>query len=86
LRRLAVSLEEQVRVEADARALTAQARFTAVVVAALPALAGCVAELASPGYLGSLLTRPLTAWLAAMSIVMQGAAWFAVRRIARVRA
>ena len=85
LRRLAVSLEEQVRVEADARALTAQARFTAVVVAALPALAGCVGELASPGYLGSLLSRPLTAWLVAMSIVMQGAAWFAVRRIARVR-
>jgi tight adherence protein B len=85
LRTIATTVEEQVRVEADARAMTAQARFTAVLVAALPALAAAVAELASPGYLGSLLSRPLTAWLAAMSIVLQGAAWLAVRRISRVR-
>ena len=86
LRRLAITLEEQVRVEADARSLTAQARFTALVVAALPALAAFLAELASPGYLGSLLTRPLTAWLVVFSLVLQGGAWLAVRRIARVRA
>lgn len=86
LRTLATTLEEQVRVEADARSMTAQARFTAVLVAALPALAAGVAELASPGYLGSLLTHPLTAWLAAMSIFLQAGAWLAVRRIARVRA
>jgi tight adherence protein B len=85
LRTLAMTLEEQARVEADARAMTAQARFTALLVAVLPALAAGVAELASPGYLGSLLSRPLAAWLAVMSIVLQGAAWLAVRRIARVR-
>ena len=85
LRTLASTLEDQVRVEADARAMTAQARFTALVVAALPALAGAVAELASPGYLASLLTRPLTAWLALLSVVLQAAAWMAVRRIARIR-
>ena len=85
LRTLATTLEDQVRVEADARAMTAQARFTAVLVAALPALAAAVAELASPGYLGSLLTRPLTAWLAALSVALQAASWVAVRRIARVR-
>ena len=85
LRTLATTLEDQVRVEADARAMTAQARFTALVVAALPAFAGAMAELASPGYLASLLTRPLTAWLAVLSVLLQAAAWVAVRRIARVR-
>ena len=85
LRTLATTLEDQIRVEADARAMTAQARFTAVLVAALPAFAAGIAELASPGYLVTLLSRPLTAWLAVLSIVLQAAAWIAVRRIARVR-
>jgi tight adherence protein B len=85
LRRLARTLEEQVRVEADARAMTAQARFTAMLVAALPALAAGVAELARPGYVRALLARPSTGWLVAVSIVLQVLAWLAVRRIARVR-
>jgi tight adherence protein B len=85
LRGLATSLEEHVRAEADARALTAQARFTAIVVAALPLLAGSLAELAHPGYLVSLLTRPLCAILMATSAMLQLLAWTAVRRIARLR-
>jgi tight adherence protein B len=85
LRRLAGTIEEQVRAELDARSLTAQARFTAVVVAALPAIAAGLAELAHPGYLASLVAQPVTAWLAGLSVVLQVAAWLAVRRFGRVR-
>jgi tight adherence protein B len=85
LRGLAGSLEEHVRAEADARALTAQARFTALIVAALPLLAAVLAELAHPGYLVSLVARPLCAILVMTSLALQLLAWLAVRRIARLR-
>ena len=48
---LAVDLEEARRVDADARAATAQARYTAGMVALLPLGAVVLAELGSPGTL-----------------------------------
>ena len=84
LRGLAERLEEARRADAEARSATAQARFTAWLVASLPAGAAVLAELGSPGYLASLLAEPLTASLVAASVVLQAAAVLAVRRIARV--
>jgi tight adherence protein B len=84
LRGLAERLEGARRAEAEARSATAQARFTAWLVASLPAGAAVLAELGSPGYLGSLLREPLTAALVVASVVLQGAAVLVVRRIARV--
>lgn len=84
LRDLAAALEEHVRARADARALTAQARFTAQVVAALPLVAALLAELGRPGYLVALLANPLGGALVSVSAILQLAAWIAVRRIARV--
>ena len=83
LRELAERLEEARRDDAEARTATAQARFTAWLVAALPAGAGVLAELAAPGTLASLAQAPLTAVLATVSIVLQAIAVLAVRRIAR---
>lgn len=83
LRDLAERLEEARRQEADARSATAQARFTAWLVAALPAGAGVLTELASPGYLASLVRTPLSAALAAASLALQVVAVLVVRRIAR---
>jgi tight adherence protein B len=84
LRGLAERLESARRAEADARSATAQARFTAWLVASLPAGAAVLAELGSPGYLGSLLGEPLTGALVVASVALQGAAIVAVRRIASV--
>ena len=84
LRGLAERLEDARRAEADARSATAQARFTAWLVTALPAIAAGLAELGSPGYLASLLRSPLSTALVAASAVLQLAALAAVRRIARV--
>lgn len=85
LRGLAEALEEQVRAEADARGLTAQARFTALIVAVLPLVGALLVELASPGYLTGLLVSPVSAILVATSFALQGLAWIAVRRISRLR-
>jgi tight adherence protein B len=84
LRSIAGGLEEAARLEADARTATAQARFTAWLVALLPIGAAALAELARPGYVGDLLRAPLGPWLLGAAAVCQLAACAAIRRIARV--
>lgn len=83
LRTIAAAQEEAARVEADARGLTSQARFTAWLVALLPAGAAALAELAQPGYLLSLARDPLPATLLALAALLQLVAGVLVRRIAR---
>jgi tight adherence protein B len=83
LRELAASGEAAERAERDARAATAQARFTAWLVLALPAGAAAIAELAAPGFVASLARNPLSAWFAGLAVVLQLIALVAVRRLAR---
>jgi tight adherence protein B len=85
LRECARALEDQARLVADARAATAQARFTGAIVVALPIAGGALAELASPGYVASLFSSFLTAWLGGLALVMQGVAAVLIRRLGRVR-
>jgi tight adherence protein B len=83
LRTIAAAQEEAARVEADARSLTAQARFTAWLVTLLPAGAAILGELAQPGSLMSLARDPLTAVLLGLAVACQILAAVLVRRIAR---
>jgi tight adherence protein B len=84
LRELARAQEAAVRCAQDARAATAQARFTGVLVGVLPAGAAALAELASPGALGSVLRSPLSLWLAAFAGFLQLLGLLAIRRLGRV--
>jgi tight adherence protein B len=81
LRDLAASLEEGERLERDARAATAQARFTARIVVLLPLGAALLAELGSPGFLASLLARPASAAMVALAAALQLSALAAIRRL-----
>jgi tight adherence protein B len=85
LRDCARALEDQERLERDARAATAQARFTGLIVVMLPLGGALLAELASPGYLRSLASSFLTAWLAGLALGMQAVAAVLIRRLGRVR-
>jgi tight adherence protein B len=84
LRALATDLEAGRRAEADAHAATAQARFTAWLVCALPLGGAVLAELAHPGVLRQTATGPLGAGLCAAALVLQGLAVVAVKRLARL--
>jgi tight adherence protein B len=86
LRELAGAQEQAARLAGEARAATAQARFTGLLVAVLPAGAAALAELASPGALVGVVRVPLAAWLAGFAGLLQLAAFLAIRRIARVGA
>ena len=85
LRDCARALEDQQRLLREARAATAQARFTGWIVVALPLMGAALAELASPGYLSSLAGSFLTAWLGGLALVMQAVAAVLIRRLGRVR-
>ncbi len=85
LREAAGAIEDALRLERDARTLTAQARFTGLLVAVLPLAAAALAELASPGYLATLAGSPLTAWLAGCAAAFSLAALVLIQRLSRVR-
>jgi tight adherence protein B len=83
LRRIADVADERDRVDADARTLTAQARFTARLVAAMP-LAGLVlAELAVPAAVSETLSEPLGLGLLVMAAAILVAALAVISRLAR---
>jgi tight adherence protein B len=85
LRECARAFEDQARLLDEARAATAQARFTGVVVVLLPLGGAVLAELASPGYLRGLAGSFLTLWLGGLALVLQVVAAVLIRRLARVR-
>jgi tight adherence protein B len=85
LRELAASAEAAVRAERDARAATAQARFTAWLVLAMPLAGAVVAELVAPGVAASLVANPLSASLAALALVFAVAALVAIARLGVAR-
>ena len=72
LRELAAALEERARVLADARSATAQARFTALLVSALPAVALAIAELAGRASWSRLVASPLSAGDGRLALVAAG--------------
>ena len=84
LRRFAAGAAERDRVAEDARSATAQARFTGLLVVAMPTGGALFAELLQPGFLARLLASPPAAVLLALAAALQVAGFFAIRRFSRV--
>jgi tight adherence protein B len=83
MRRFAEGAAERDRAEEDARAATAQARFTGLLVVAMPAGAALFAELVQPGFMGRLLASPAAAVMLSLAFALQVAGFAAIRRLAR---
>ncbi len=84
LRRFGEGAAERNRIAEDARAATAQARFTGLLVVAMPTGGALFAELIYPGFLAGLLASPASAVMLAFAGVLQLAAFVAIRRLSRV--
>ena len=84
LRRFASSAAERDRVTADARSATVQARFTGLLVVAMPAGAAVFAELIEPGFVGGLLSNGTSAALLAVAAAFQVGGFAAIRHLGRV--
>jgi tight adherence protein B len=84
LRRFADGAAERERVAEDACTATAQARFTGLLVVAMPTGAALFAELIQPGFLAGIAASPAAAALLAISAGLQLAGFAVIRRMSRV--
>jgi len=84
LRRFAVAADERERIVAEARVATAQARFTGLLVVAMPLGVALLTELANPGFMGGLLGQPTSVVLLAIAGLLQAAGFVAIRRLGAV--
>lgn len=84
LRRFAEGAAERDRVADDAKSATAQARFTGLLVVAMPSGGALFAELIQPGFLAKVLGAPASAALLALAAALQLAGFVAIRRLSRV--
>lgn len=86
LRRFAEGAAERDRAAEDARAATSQARFTGLLVVAMPSGGALFAELLQPGFLAKVLGGPASATLLALAAALQLAGFVAIRRLSQVAA
>jgi tight adherence protein B len=84
LRRFAAGAAERDRVAEDAKSATAQARFTGLLVVAMPSGGALFAEVVQPGFIAKLLGSPAAAILLAMAAGLQVIGFVAIRRLSRV--
>jgi tight adherence protein B len=84
LRSFAEGAAEHDRVVEDARTETAQARFTGLLVVAMPSGGALFAELVQPGFLGKVLAAPASAALLLLAGALQVGGFVAIRRLAKV--
>jgi tight adherence protein B len=84
LRRFADGAAERERIAEDARSATAQARFTGLLVVAMPSGGALFAELMQPGFLASLIASPPAAVLLALAAALQAVGFLAIRHFSQV--
>jgi tight adherence protein B len=84
LRRFAAGADERNRAVEDARSATAQARFTGLLVVAMPSGGAVFAELIEPGFFATLLASPVAAAMLVMAAALQLGGFVAIRRLSRV--
>ena len=83
MRRHAGAAADRDRVADEARAATTQARFTGLLVVALPAGAALFAELLQPGFVSRVLSEPASAAMLIAAGALQLAGFALIRRLGR---
>jgi tight adherence protein B len=84
LRDIAATIEEHERLDDEAHAASAQARFTSVVVLCLPVFGLALAELAAPGILARMTASTAGSWLLGAALALQVSGVLLIRRLSRV--
>jgi tight adherence protein B len=83
MRRLAAASADRDRVADEARAATTQARFTGLLVVALPAGAALFAELLQPGFVSRVISSPASAAMLLAAGGLQVLGFALIRRLGR---
>jgi Flp pilus assembly protein TadB len=80
---VAAAAAERDRVDDEALAATTQARFTGLLVVALPAGAALFVELLQPGFISRVLAEPASAALLVVDAALQVMGFAVIRRLGR---
>lgn len=83
MRRLAAAAADRDRVADEARAATTQARFTGLLVVALPAGAALFAELLQPGFVSRVIAEPESAAMLVAAAGLQLIGFWLIRHLGR---
>lgn len=83
LRDIAAAREDQERLADEVRAASAQARFTAGIVLALPGIGALILEVLGPGFLAGVFSSLPALLLVGVSLVLQLVGFLSIRRISR---
>jgi tight adherence protein B len=83
MRRFAAAAADRDRAADEARAATTQARFTGLLVVALPAGAALFAELLQPGFISRVVSEPASATLLVAAGALQLAGFAVIRHLGR---
>jgi tight adherence protein B len=83
MRRIAAAAAERDRVADEARAATTQARFTGLLVVALPTGAALFAELLDPGFISRVVSEPTSAAMLIAAAGLQLLGFALIRRLGR---
>jgi tight adherence protein B len=83
MRRVGTAAAERDRADDEARAATTQARFTGLLVVALPAGAALFAELLQPGFISRVVSRPASAAMLVAAGGLQLLGFALIRRLGR---
>ena len=84
LRRFAASAADQDRAAEVARSATAQARFTGLLVVAMPTGAALFGELVHPGFLTRLFQDSISTAMLVAAAILQLAGFALIRRLSQV--
>jgi tight adherence protein B len=85
LDRLSELIRERFKVLSHARALSAQHRYSAIVVGVFPVFFGFILHILQPGYFDPLFGDPLGPYLIAAGVVLEAIGFFWIWRVAQIK-
>jgi tight adherence protein B len=85
LDRLAEVIRERFKILSYARVLSAQHRWSAILVGLSPVFFAVLFELTRPGYFDAMRADPLGPWLVGLGLVLEAIGFFLIWRIAKIK-
>ncbi len=81
---IAHTIRERIRIHGEIKTLTAQGRFSGLIVSFLPFALGGLLYLINPKYIGSLFTNPLGQVMLVVALISEGVGIVVIRKITNV--
>ena len=82
---IAYIIRERFKLRGKIRVLSAEARFSAIILSAIPFFIVLAIRVTSPDYLSGLFTEPLGRVMVAIALVMMGAGMLVMKKMVNIK-